>query len=108
MMTSEIRMLASSISRRSTQTDVTTVARGTRKKKAPEAMMVYDVGYLKSLLQSAGFISVKIVFGSWRAPDGSGLPKPPRAGWTDAPPDFQDLVYCEKPHSHRSLRYNRD
>ena len=66
-------------------------------RQAPEAMIVYDVSYLKNMLHNAGFVSIKILFGSWRAPTGSGLPTAPRAGWTDASPDFQDLVYCEKP-----------
>jgi len=69
--------------------------------KVPEAMIAYDVDYFKNLLHSAGFVSVKILFGSWRSTGATtppaGLPMAPPADWTDAPPDSQDIVFCQRP-----------
>ena len=75
-------------------------------KAAPEAMIAFNLSYIKGALVNAGFErrSIRVLWGSWRAPPGSGNAVPPPPAWTGTPvphTEAQDVILARKPAARR-------
>ena len=70
-------------------------------KAAPEAMIAFNLSFIKGALVKAGFErrSIRVLWGSWRAPPGSGNAVPPPPAWTGTPvphTEAQDVILARK------------
>ena len=69
-------------------------------------MIALYLSYIKGALVKAGFErrSIRVLWGSWRAPPGSGNAVPPPPAWTGTPvphTEAQDVILARKPAARR-------